>query len=130
MSKDINPGSVEFERIHMHRSAGSLDFSTGPDTEGSTPRQQGRIQSELFLTRKLSWNLAADYTDRLEAQAVPSYTRVDSNLIWKVRDRFSLGIYGQNLLRDRHLEFFDPGNSSTRSTLIRRSAYAKLTWQF
>jgi hypothetical protein len=41
-----------------------------------------------------------------------------------------LGIYGQNLLRDRHLEFFDPDNSSTRSTLIRRSAYAKLTWRF
>jgi len=123
-------GSVEFERIHMHRSAGSLDVTTGPDTEGSAPHQQARIQSELFLTRRLSWNVAGDYTDRLEAQGVPSYTRLDSNLIWKLREDFSLGIYGQNLLRDRHLEFFDPGNSSTRSTLIRRSGYAKLTWRF
>jgi hypothetical protein len=41
-----------------------------------------------------------------------------------------LGIYGQNLLHDRHLEFFDPDDSSTRSTRIRRSAYAKLTWRF
>jgi iron complex outermembrane receptor protein len=123
-------GSVEFERIHMHRSPGSLDVTTGPDTEGGSPHQQARIQSELFLTQKLSWNVAADYTDRLEAQGVPSYTRLDSNLIWKLRENFSLGIYGQNLLRDRHLEFFDPDNSSTRSTLIRRSAYAKLTWRF
>ncbi len=123
-------GSFEFERIHMHRSAGSLDVTSGPDTEGSAPRQQARIQSELFLTRKLSWNLAGDYTDRLEAQGVPSYTRLDSNLIWKLREDFSLGIYGQNLLRDRHLEFFDPDSSSTRSTLIRRSVYAKVTWRF
>jgi iron complex outermembrane receptor protein len=123
-------GSVEFERIHMHRSAGSLDFTTGPDTEGSAPHQQARVQSEFFLTRKLSWNVSGDYTDRLESQGVPSYTRLDSNLIWKLRENFSLGIYGQNLLRDRHLEFFDPDSSSTRSTLIRRSAYAKLSWRF
>jgi iron complex outermembrane receptor protein len=123
-------GSVEFERIHMHPATGSLDFTTGPGTEGSAPHQQGRIQSELFLTRKLSWNVAADYTDRLVSQGVPSYTRLDSNLIWKLRENFSLGIYGQNLLRDRHLEFFDPDSSSTQSTLIRRSAYAKLTWRF
>jgi iron complex outermembrane receptor protein len=122
--------SVEFERIHIHRSAGSLDVTSGPSTEGSAPRQQARTQSELFLTKKLSWNVSADYTDRLEAQSVPSYTRLDSNLIWKLRENFSLGIYGQNLLRDRHLEFFDPDSSSTRSTLIRRSAYAKLTWRF
>jgi iron complex outermembrane recepter protein len=123
-------GSAEFERIHMHRSTGSEDVATGPETEGSTPHQQARIQSELFLTRKLSWNVSADYTDRLEAQGVPSYTRLDSNLIWKLREKFSMGIYGQNLLRDRHLEFFDPDNSSTRSTLIRRSVYARLSWRF
>jgi hypothetical protein len=88
------------------------------------------VQSQFFLTRKLSWNVSGDYTDRLESQGVPSYTRLDSNLIWKLRENFSLGIYGQNLLRDRHLEFFDPDSSSTRSTLIRRSAYAKLSWRF
>jgi iron complex outermembrane receptor protein len=123
-------GSAEFERIHMHRSAGSLDVTTGPDTEGSTPRQQARLQSKLSLTRKLSWNVSGDYTDRLESQGVPSYTRLDSNLIWQLRDKFALGLYGQNLLRDRHLEFFDPDSSSTRSTLIRRSGYVKLTWRF
>jgi iron complex outermembrane recepter protein len=122
-------GSFEFERIHMHRSAGSADFSTSAETEGSSPHQQARIQSELNLTRKLSWNLAGDYTDRLESQGVPSYTRLDSNLIWQLSEKFALGVYGQNLLRDRHLEFIDP-DGSTRSTLIRRSGYVKLTWRF
>ena len=122
--------SYDFERIHMHPMEKSQDFSTGPETEGSTPHQQARFQSSTNLTRTLSWNLSADFTDRLEAQGVPSYTRVDTNLIWKIRENVKFGIYGQNLLRDRHLEFFDPDDSSTRSTLIRRSAYAKLTWRF
>jgi iron complex outermembrane receptor protein len=122
--------SYDFERIHMHRMAGSHDFTSGPETEGSTPHQQARFQSAANLTRALMWNLSGDFTDRLPAQGVPSYTRVDTNLIWKIRDNVKVGIYGENLLRDRHLEFFDPGSSSTRSTLIRRSAYAKLTWQF
>jgi iron complex outermembrane receptor protein len=122
--------SYDFERIRMHPMEKSQDFSTGPETEGSTPHQQARFQSSTNLTRAVSWNLSADFTDRLEAQGVPSYTRVDTNLIWKIRDNVKLGIYGQNLLHDRHLEFFDPDDSSTRSTLIRRSAYAKLTWRF
>jgi iron complex outermembrane recepter protein len=122
--------SYDFERIHMHRSLNSLDFSTGPDTEGSTPHQQARVQSTVNLTNRLSWNASADFTDRLEAQNVPSYTRLDTNLIWRIRDHITFGVYWQNLLRDRHLEYFDPDNSSTRSTLIRRSAYAKLSWRF
>jgi iron complex outermembrane receptor protein len=123
-------GSFDFERIHMHRVPGSQDFSTGPDSEGSTPRQQARVQSAVDLTPKLSWNLAADFTGRLEAQNVPSYTRLDTNLIWRIGHNIKLGVYGQNLLRDRHLEYFDPTGSSTRATLIRRSGYAKLTWWF
>ena len=36
---------------------------------------------------------------------------------------------GQNLVRDRHLEFFD-NDQTLNSTLVKRSAYAKLTWSF
>ncbi len=122
--------SYDCERIHIHREPASQDFSSGPDTEGSTPHQQARLQSSANLTRGLSWNLSADFTDRLEWQGVPSYTRVDTNLIWKIRDNVRIGIYGQNLLHDRHLEFSDPDESSTRSALVRRSVYAKLTWRF
>lgn len=122
--------SYDFERIHMHREAGSLDFGSGPATEGSSPHQQAGFRSSASLTRQLSWNLSADFTDRLESQGVPSYTRVDTNLIWKIGENVKIGLYGQNLLRDRHLEFLDVEGDSTRSTLIRRSVYAKLTWRF
>lgn len=123
-------GSYDFERIHVHRSAGSLDSASGPRTEGSAPHQQARLGSALNVTNTLSWNLATDFTDRLISQKVPSYTRLDTNLIWRVRSKVTLGLYGQNLLRDHHLEFLDPDGGSTRSTLIRRSGYVKLTWQF
>ena len=84
----------------------------------------------MDLTAKIGWNVAAYFTDRLAAQDVPSYTRLDTNLIWHIRENVTFGIYGQNLLKDRHLEFDDSQGGSTRATLVRRSAYAKLTWRF
>jgi hypothetical protein len=40
-----------------------------------------------------------------------------------------MSVVGQNLVKDRHLEFVDE-NETAQSTLIKRSAYAKITWQF
>jgi iron complex outermembrane recepter protein len=122
--------SYDFERLHFHPSSGSQDFETGPSTEGSDPRQHARLRSNVDLTEKIGWNVAAYFTGRLAAQDVPSYTRLDTNLIWHIRENVTFGIYGQNLLKDRHLEFDDSQGSSTRATLVRRSAYAKLTWRF
>ena len=122
--------SYDFERMHFHARAGSQDVQSGPLTEGSDPRQHGRIRSHVDLGQNVAWNLAAYYTDRLTVQGVPSYTRIDTNLIWRMREDVTLGIYGQNLLKDTHLEFNDPLRSSALSSLIRRSAYAKLTWRF
>ena len=122
--------SYDFERIHLHRQAGSLDTETGPATEGSDPHQHGRLRSVMDVTKSLTWNTAGYFTDRLGQQGVPSYTRLDTNLIWRISEKVTVGIYGQNLLNDHHLEFFDPGSSSTRSTLIRRSGYVKATWRF
>jgi hypothetical protein len=36
---------------------------------------------------------------------------------------------GQNLVRDRHLEFIESTGASL-STLIKRSGFLKFTWQF
>jgi hypothetical protein len=36
---------------------------------------------------------------------------------------------GQNLLKGRHEEFLDPAGSA-KSTLVERSAYAKVEWRF
>jgi hypothetical protein len=36
---------------------------------------------------------------------------------------------GQNLVRDHHIEFIESTGAST-STLIKRSAFIRFTWQF
>jgi hypothetical protein len=65
--------------------------------------------------------------DSITFQGVPSYTRLDTQLSWMCREKLSLSLVGQNLLRDHHLEFIEAGNEPT---LIKRSGYLKVTWKF
>jgi iron complex outermembrane receptor protein len=123
----ISP-SYNFERIHMHASPLSQDTQTAPDTEGSDPHLQAQLRSHVTLTESLAWDGSAYFVDRLTSQGVPSHTRLDMGLSWRCRDGLSLSLVGQNLLRDHHLEFAN--NAGARSTLIKRSAYAKITWRF
>jgi len=81
------------------------------------------------LPGHLQWNAAAYFVGALSGLAVPSYTRLDSNITWQSGERFSIAFIGQNLLRDHHLEFAGP-NSSVQSDFIKRSAYAKVSFWF
>jgi iron complex outermembrane receptor protein len=65
----------------------------------------------------------------LPAPLVPSHTRLDAQLSWRIAERIELNLVGQNLLSDHHEEF-DDQLQSVNSSLVKRSAYAKLTWQF
>lgn len=121
--------SYDLERIHLHRTPPSQDTETGPQTEGSDPRQHARIASHLDLPHNLGWDVSASFTDRLPAEGVPSYTRLDTGVSWRGTESMSLGLFGQNLLQGQHLEFIDSA-AATESRLIRRSWYAKLTWYF
>ncbi|MFZ0738061.1 MAG: TonB-dependent receptor [Candidatus Acidiferrales bacterium] len=124
----VSPGYA-FERIHMHASPLSQDTQTVPETEGSDPHAQAQLRSHVELPKSLGWDTSAYFVDRLIALDVPSYTRLDTGLSWKWREGLSFSLVGQNLLRDHHLEFVD-STGSTRSALIKRSAFAKITWQF
>jgi outer membrane receptor protein involved in Fe transport len=83
----------------------------------------------MELSRGFSWDANAYFVERLPAQFVPSYTRLDTQLSWRLAERIELNLVGQNLLRDRHEEFNDL-LQSVNSSLAKRSAYVKLTWQF
>lgn len=124
----LSPGYA-FEQIHMHLDPASLDTGSVADAEGSSPVYSAQLRSSLVLTRGLSWDAAAYFVDRLRSGEVPSYTRVDTGLTWRWTERLSSSVVGQNLLKDRHLEFVDD-SGSVISTLIKRSVYAKVTWQF
>lgn len=118
-----------FLTMHLHRDATSQDSTSITGTQGGFPSQQAQLRSHLDLGSHWQWNAAAYFVGRLSAQAVPSYTRLDSNVIWQPRKQFSISLVGQNLLRDHHLEYLGPDQTED-SSLIKRSAYAKITWQF
>jgi outer membrane receptor protein involved in Fe transport len=81
----------------------------------------------MVLPRGLAWDSSVYFVDRIADPAIPSYTRLDTGLTWKWKEGTVFSLVGQNLLKDRHLEYEDV-LQSTAGTLIKRSVYAKLTW--
>jgi len=124
----LSPG-YSFLSMHIHQARASHDLVTAALTEGSVPAHQAELRSHVSLPGHLGWNTAAYFVGPLSALAVPSYTRLDSNLTWQAREDFSVSLVGQNLLRDRHLEFGGP-NATVQPSLIKRSAYVKVAWSF
>ena len=83
----------------------------------------------MTLPRDLVWDASIYYVDRLAAQQVPSYTRLDTQLIWRSTPRLEWSLVGQNLLQNLHVESNDIA-TSVQPSQVRRSVYAKFTWAF
>ncbi|MGB0034039.1 MAG: TonB-dependent receptor [Candidatus Acidiferrales bacterium] len=124
----VSPG-YSFFALHMHPDANSLDPGTPSALEARNPNHQAQLRSHVDLSRRWQWNTSAYFVERIASDPVPSYTRLDTNLTWQPLERFSISLVGQNLLKDLHLESNNP-NQTSLSSLIKRSAYAKLTWRF
>lgn len=124
----LSPGYA-FEQVHLHLDAASHDTSSVRQEEGSSPVHSAQLRSHLALSRGVGWDASLYFVDRLRSGAIPSYTRLDTGITWRWTEQLSMSVVGQNLVKDRHLEFVDE-NGTVRSTLIKRSIYGKLTWQF
>jgi iron complex outermembrane receptor protein len=124
----ISPG-YSFLQMHLHTDSTSLDTTSVADAQGSNPGHQAQLRSHLELWPGLAWDANAYFVGRLPAQFVASYTRLDTQLTWRLQESVSLSVIGQNLLRDHHVEFND-AFQSVNSSQVKRSAYVKLTWQF
>jgi iron complex outermembrane receptor protein len=124
----LSPG-YSFLEMHLHTQTSSSDTRSVTDAQGSNPGHQAQLRSHVDLSSKFAWDTNAYFVGRLPAQSVPSYTRLDSQLTWRLAERVQLSVTGQNLLRDHHVEFNDQFQS-VNSSQVKRSAYAKITWQF
>jgi hypothetical protein len=87
------------------------------------------LRSSVSLPWNLQWNASAYFVDRLPALSIPSYTRLDTCFTRRMGENVSLSVVGQNLLHDLHPEYSGT-NSTVQSGLMRRAAYAKITWSF
>jgi iron complex outermembrane recepter protein len=124
----LSPGYA-FQRIHLQLAPTSQDQQSVSTGEGNSPHHQAQLRSHLALPRGFEWNASVYFVSRLPAQQVPSYTRLDTGITWRPSERVVLSLVGQNLLRDHHLEA-NGSDQSEISSLIKRSVYAKLAWQF
>jgi iron complex outermembrane recepter protein len=124
----LSPG-YSFLEMHLHTDAGSQDTNSGPDAQGSNPGHQAQLRSHVEMSHGLAWDTNAYFVGHLPAQFVASYTRVDTQLRWHLKEQLELSLVGQNLLRDHHLEFND-GLAVVNSSQVKRSAYARLLWRF
>jgi iron complex outermembrane recepter protein len=126
---------IAIAREHFHNDPQSTDTQTIRFLEGNSPDFPIQLRSHIDLRPSLAWDASAYFVDALDNQGplgnvnIPSYTRLDTGLTWKLRERFSLSVVGQNLLTDHHMEF-DDLNGSMQSGQLKRSAYVKVTWQF
>jgi len=124
----LSPG-YSFLEMHLHTQSNSPDSTSVTDAQGSNPVHQAQLRSHVELSNSFTWDTNAYFVGPLPAQFVPSYTRLDSQLTWHLKERMELSVTGQNLLKDHHVEFNDQFQS-VNSSQLKRSAYAKFTWRF
>jgi iron complex outermembrane recepter protein len=124
----LSPGYT-FLTMHLRQETGSMDMTTAQAIEGGSPNQQAQLRSNINFPWHWQWTTSAYFVGRLQASAIPSYTRLDSNLAWQASERLSVGLVGQNLVRNLHQEYAGP-DLTVQPSLIRRSAYARITWRF
>ena len=124
----LSPGYA-FLEMHLHTEPSSQDTTSVAEYQGSSPQHQAQLRSHVDLSHGLSWDASAYFVSELPIQGVASYTRMDTQVNWKLAERAEISLVGQNLLRNDHLESMD-ALTLVNSSLIKRNAYAKFTWRF
>jgi iron complex outermembrane receptor protein len=125
--------SAQWKPVDYWRLAASyswLHMKLEPDdsTAGNSPQNQFQIRSYLDLSRNINFSTTLYYVDSLPNQNVASYVRLDLGLNWRLSKAWEIGVFGQNLLDNGHVEF---GNYRTPVlTEIPRTIYGRITWRF
>jgi iron complex outermembrane receptor protein len=124
----ISPGYA-FEHIQRHLLYPSTDTNALTNNGEGTPVQSAQLRSHVTLPHRFAWDTSAYFTGALADPRVASCTRLDTGVTWQWRESLSVSAFGQDLLQDGHLEFLD-STGLIRSSLMPRSAYAKIVWHF
>ncbi len=104
-------------------------LQSNTDIGNLSPRNQLQLRSSIRLSRLLDLDASAYYVSRLGSD-VPSYLRLDTQLVWKPAPRWELSLSGQNLLQARHREFAGINGEADLETDVQRTVNGKITWRF
>lgn len=98
---------------------------------GLNPKQQFRIRSQYDVRQDLQWDTGIYYTSSLMSNMIPSYTRVDTRLAWRVNQQIDAELVGQNLFDKSHFEWQPIGGGAlNQSSAIPRSFFVRLAWHY
>jgi len=98
------------------------------------PQQQAQLRSSFDLPYHLELNGDVSFVDRVFApygigvMNIPSYVRLDLGLVWHATRNLELGVWGENLAQDRHIEY--TSYTSTLVTEIPRGIIGRITFRF
>ena len=119
-------GSYSYMDMNLHTISGSMDTTTVASDEGSSPRNQARVQSYFDLSRNVELSLTFRYVGALPYYLVSGYETGDARVAWRPVRHIEFAVVGQNLLQPHHVEYgSDPG----ALVGIKRSVYASLTFR-
>jgi len=122
----LSPG---YSLIHMRVIPDAFAaVSTAEAAPGDTPKHQIQLRSAFALRPNVDWDTSVYYVGVLNDGPIPGYTRLDTQLRWRIREPIEFSITGQNLLTARHSEFGDA--FGVDHTQVQRSVLAKITWRF
>ena len=92
------------------------------------PRHQFQVHSVLEIARGLQFNTSLYYVDGShDDDAIPSYTRLDVNLLWTPDPGLELQVGVQNVLDPQHPEFLPRSGPQSE---IETAVYGQLTWRY
>jgi iron complex outermembrane recepter protein len=123
-----NSARVHGSYTWLHRSIaaepGSTDITGG---EGNDATHLATLQVFADLRPDLRLNLIGRYVGALPRPHLSAYGEADVTLQWDLRPRIELALVGQNLLHDRHPEFWSGQPNLER---YERSVFVTLTYRY
>ncbi len=102
------------------------NFTSSPITD--FPQNMVEVRSLLNLGHKVEFDQSLYYTARLPGGSVPGHARLDFRVARMFGESTELSIVGQNLLRNRTLEYGNAIGLLGAQSL--RSVYANVAWHF
>jgi iron complex outermembrane receptor protein len=124
--------TASYSHIDLDLTPLAQDLNRNEWLEGSTPRNLAGLRSWLTLAQRFDIDAQIRYQSRIRrlpltmtGEGIDAYSELDLRLGWRVSDRWTLSLVGQNLLHDEHVEFGPP---EARGAL-QRAAYVKAEWR-
>ena len=98
---------------------------TGGSLEHNDPSQQVWVRSFTDLPGGVAFDATFRWVGALPNPVVPSYAELTLRVARPLTDRLALEVVGDNLLHERHPEWFNLGPRQA----VPRSVFVRLTWQ-